>query len=136
MREIARDHQFEARFDALVVDEAQDHDTSWPGLESDKTGSGWWEIYWKLLREQTDARMAIFCDADQRPLFRQRERFEAARVFEGLSQPAHVNLLFTLRYSLPIFPISQDTAIGRNNGLGQESSVSDRLARRTGRRAP
>jgi hypothetical protein len=30
LREIARDPQFESRFDALVVDEAQDHDTSWP----------------------------------------------------------------------------------------------------------
>ena len=95
--------QFEPRFDALVVDEAQDHDTSWPGSESDRTGSRWWEIYWKLLREQTDARMAIFYDADQRPLFRQKERFEATRVFERLSQPVRVNLLFTLRYSLPIF---------------------------------
>jgi len=32
------------RFDALVVDEAQDHDTRWPGSESGKTDSGWWEI--------------------------------------------------------------------------------------------
>jgi hypothetical protein len=31
MREIARDPHFESRFDALVVDEAQDHDTCWPG---------------------------------------------------------------------------------------------------------
>jgi len=103
MREIVRDQQFEPRFDALVVDEAQDHDTSWPGLESDRTDCGWWEIYWKLLRERTDARMAIFYDQDQRPLFRQKERFVATRVFERLSQPAQVNLLFTLRYSLPIF---------------------------------
>jgi hypothetical protein len=36
-RDIARDRQFQPGFDALVVDEAQDHDTSWPGSESDKT---------------------------------------------------------------------------------------------------
>ena len=36
MREIARDHQFEPRFDALVVDEAQDQDTSWRESESDE----------------------------------------------------------------------------------------------------
>jgi hypothetical protein len=103
MRDIVRGQLFGPRFDALVVDEAQDHDTCWPGSESDDTNSGWWEIYWKLLREKTDARMGIFYDQAQRPLFRHKERFEAARVFKQLSQPAHVNLLFTLRYSLPIF---------------------------------
>jgi len=34
MRDIVRDHQFEPRFDALVVDEAQDQDTCWHGSES------------------------------------------------------------------------------------------------------
>jgi DNA replication protein DnaC len=53
MREIARDHQFEARFDALVVDEAQDQDTSWRESESDEAVAGWWEVYWRLLREKT-----------------------------------------------------------------------------------
>jgi hypothetical protein len=103
MREILRDQLIVPRFDALAVDEAQDHDTCWPGSESNKTDSGWWEIYWKLLRQNTDARMAIFYDQAQRPLFRQKERFEAARVLKRLFQPAQANLLFTLRYSLPIF---------------------------------
>jgi hypothetical protein len=103
MHEIVRDQQFEPRFDALVVDEAQDHDTCWPGSESDDTNAGWWEVYWTLLREKTDARIAIFYDQAQRPLFRHSERFDVNRVSKHLSQPAHVNLLFTLRYSLPIF---------------------------------
>jgi hypothetical protein len=103
MREIARGGLLAPRFDALVVDEAQDHDTCWPGSESDYADSGWWEIYWALLRDKTDARMAIFYDQAQRPLFRHRERFESGRVFKRLSQPVRVNLLFTLRYSLPIF---------------------------------
>jgi hypothetical protein len=103
MRDILSHQLIVPRFDALVVDEAQDHDTCWPGSESGKTDSGWWEIYWKLLRQSTDAPMAIFYDQAQRPLFRQRERFEAARVLKRLSQPAQANLLFTLRYSLPIF---------------------------------
>jgi hypothetical protein len=103
LRDIVRDQLLEPRFDALVVDEAQDHDTCWPGPESDKTDSGWWEIYWKLLRERTDARMAILYDQAQRPHFRQKERFEATRVLKRLSQPVHLKLLFTLRYSLPIF---------------------------------
>ena len=66
MRDIVSDQQFAPRFDALVVDEAQDHDTCWPGLESNDNDSGWWEIYWKLLREKTDARMRNFC-YDQAP---------------------------------------------------------------------
>ena len=102
MRDILCDQLIDPRFDALVVDEAQDHDTCWPGSQSAKTAAGWWEIYWKLLRQNTDAPMAIFYDQAQRPLFRQKERFEATRVLKRLSQPAQANLLFTLRYSLPI----------------------------------
>jgi Nuclease-related domain/Uncharacterized conserved protein (DUF2075) len=79
MRDIASDPHSEPRFDALVVDEAQDHDTCWPGSESDISNAGWWEIYWKLLREKTNGRMAIFYDPAQRRLFRQRDRFEATR---------------------------------------------------------
>jgi hypothetical protein len=103
MREIVRDQLCNPRFDALVVDEAQDHDTCWPGSESDDTNAGWWEIYWKLLREEADARMAIFYDQAQRPFFRQRDRFDATRLFKRLSQPVQVSLQFMLRYSLPIF---------------------------------
>jgi hypothetical protein len=40
MRDIALDHQFEPRFDALVVDEAQDQDTCWRESESDEAASG------------------------------------------------------------------------------------------------
>ena len=103
MPDIARDHQFEPRFDAVVVDEAQDQDTCWRGSESDEAECGWWEVFWKLLRENTSAPMAIFYDVDQRQLFRRKQGFEATRVFKRLSQPAHANLLFTHRYSLPIF---------------------------------
>jgi hypothetical protein len=107
MREIALDQQFAPRFDALVVDEAQDHDTSWRQSESDEAASGWWEVYWRLLREKTSAPMAIFYDADQRQLFRRKEGFEATRIVKRLSQPAHASLLFTHRYSRPIFAFLQ-----------------------------
>jgi hypothetical protein len=107
MRDIAQDHQFEPRFDALVVDEAQDQDTSWPESQSDATASGWWEVYWRLLREKTSARMAIFYDSDQRQLFRRKEGFDAERIFKRLSQPAHATLLFTHRYSRPVFEFLQ-----------------------------
>jgi hypothetical protein len=103
MREIARDQQFQPRFDALVVDEAQDQDTSWRKSESDQAAAGWWEVYWRLLREETSAPMAIFYDSDQRQLFRRKGGFDAARIFSRLSQPAHASLLFTHRYSRPVF---------------------------------
>jgi hypothetical protein len=103
MREIARGRQFERRFDALVVDEAQDQDTSWRESESDQAASGWWEVYWQLLREKTNARMAIFYDPAQRQLFRRKEGFDVTRIFKRLSQPAHASLLFTHRYSRSVF---------------------------------
>jgi hypothetical protein len=103
MRDIAQDQQFEPRFDALVVDEAQDQDTSWCESESDDAASGWWEVYWRLLREKTNARMAIFYDSDQRQLFRRKEGFDVTRIIKRLSQPARASLLFTHRYSRPVF---------------------------------
>jgi Uncharacterized conserved protein (DUF2075) len=107
MREIALGQQFAPRFDALVVDEAQDHDTSWRQSESDEAASGWWEVYWRLLREKTSAPMAIFYDADQRQLFRRKQGFDASRIVKRLSQPAHASLLFTHRYSRPVFAFLQ-----------------------------
>jgi hypothetical protein len=103
MREIARDQQFEPRFDALVVDEAQDQDTSWRESESDEAAAGWWEVYWRLLREKTNAPMAIFYDSAQRQLFRRKDGFDVTRITKRLSQPARASLLFTHRYSRPVF---------------------------------
>jgi hypothetical protein len=60
MRDIARDHRVEPEFDAMVVDEAQDQDTCWRASESGETECGWWEVFWKLLRENTSAPMAVF----------------------------------------------------------------------------
>ena len=40
MRDIVRNQQFQPRFDALVVDEAQNHDTRWCGSEPDKSECG------------------------------------------------------------------------------------------------
>jgi len=129
MRDIARDHQFEPRFDALVVDEAQDQDTCWRESESDETECGWWEVFWKLLRENTSAPMAIFYDLDQRQLFRRKEGFEATRVFKRLSQPAHANLLFTHRYSLPIFrflkTLQSPATLGLVNNLRQRTALPE-----------
>jgi hypothetical protein len=103
IRDIVLNQEFQPRFDALVVDEAQDQDTCWRGSESDATNSGWWEVFWKLLREETRAPMAIFYDAEQRQLFRRKEGFEVGRILGRLTQPVRVSLLFTHRYSRPVF---------------------------------
>jgi hypothetical protein len=47
--------------------------------------------------------MAIFYDSDQRQLFRRKEGFDARCITKRLSQPAYVSLLFTHRYSQPVF---------------------------------
>jgi hypothetical protein len=107
MLEVARDRDFQPAFDALVVDEGQDHDTLIQGSQGDDAPVGWWEIYCKLLREGTEARMAIFCDPAQRPLFRDREKFNVSRLRQRLSQAAHVKLPFTLRYTRPVFRFLQ-----------------------------
>jgi hypothetical protein len=129
MRDIARDHRFESRFDALVVDEAQDQDTRWRESEFDETECGWWEVFWKLLREKTSAPMAIFYDSDQRQLFRRKEGFEVARIFKRLSQPAYANLLFTHRYSLPIFEflktLQSSATLGLANNLRQRTALPE-----------
>ena len=127
VRDISRDHQFEPRFDALVVDEAQDQDTCWRNSEFDEIECGWWEVFWKLLREKTSAPMAIFYDEDQRQLFRQKQGFQATRVFKRLSQPAHASLLFTHRYSLPIFrflkTLQSPATLGLANNLRQRTAL-------------
>lgn len=97
------------RFDALVVDEAQDHDTLFAERlgETDPALCGWWSIYWNLLNENTDAPMALFYDPSQRPPFRDRENFDPDKLIRHLSQPAHLRLPQSLRYTRPIFEFLQ-----------------------------
>jgi hypothetical protein len=72
--------------------------------------------------------MAIFYDRDQRAIFRQQERFEVMDVFERISQPAHVNLLFTLRYSLPIFDVGEPSRFAAVLGRAKrDASLTFRL---------
>ena len=94
------------QFDALVVDEAQDHDTAFPESLDDQgshTECGWWSIYLALLREGTAARMALFYDRAQRPPFRGSGGFEALVLARHLSQPAFARLPHALRYTQPIY---------------------------------
>ena len=55
MLRIVREKKFCPRFDALVVDEGQDHDTSLAGTSPGGDGAGWWDIYWKLLNGGPEA---------------------------------------------------------------------------------
>lgn len=86
-------------YDALVIDEAQDHDTSLDGKEE----LGWWNWYLARLREGIDAPIAIFYDQAQRPAFRGPEKFDPAALRQGLGGAVHVRLGKALRYTLPIF---------------------------------
>lgn len=93
------------RYDALVVDEAQDHDTAFAdGIERDEADDcGWWTVYFALLREGSSSPMALFYDGAQRPPFRGSGGFEVRRLAGRLSQPAFARLPHALRYTRPVF---------------------------------
>ncbi len=91
---------FLGKFDALVVDEAQDHDTRLPG-NSDQ--AGWWSIYAALLKNGWQSPMALFGDGAQRPPFRSGDRFDLAKLRQRLSQHAHLRLNRALRYASPVY---------------------------------
>ncbi|WP_193211161.1 nuclease-related domain-containing DEAD/DEAH box helicase [Luteolibacter marinus] len=91
------------RFDALVADEAQDHDTAWDATAS----GGWWDVYRALLHDGGDAPASIFYDPAQRPPFRNPERFDPRGLCSGWSQPAHVHLQPALRYTRPLWTFFQ-----------------------------
>ena len=88
---------FKAPFDALVVDEAQDHNTH-PNLECGLPGPGWWAIYLHLLRSGAEAPVAIFHDATQRLVLRGGD-FDPTALRNALLQPVSVRLSHPLRYS-------------------------------------
>jgi len=92
-------------FDALIVDEGQDHDTCWPAeieaLANEE--GGWWHIYQLLLKEGRDSPAGIFYDAAQRPPFRSAERFDPGALAKAWSQPAHVRLQPAVRYTRPLW---------------------------------
>jgi len=111
--ETSRDLAMRAKwpvFDALVVDEGQDHDTCWvEEIETrpEETG-GWWHIYQLLLKDGRDASSGIFYDAAQRPPFRAAERFDAVVLAAAWSQPAHVRLQPAVRYTRPLWQFFRD----------------------------
>lgn len=90
-------------YDALVVDEAQDQDTNWPGDEPTEDRVGWWSVYVMLLKDGWNAPMALFGDSAQRPPFRGVDRFEWSRLRERMSQHVFVELKQVVRYTRQIY---------------------------------
>jgi hypothetical protein len=77
-------------YDALIVDEAQDH-------RNDR-----WDSYFALLTGGNHSQMGIYYDPAQRPAFFSGE-FNISRISESLPSKAHLQLLETRRYTRPIF---------------------------------
>jgi hypothetical protein len=140
--ECVREAEFADRlpcFDALVVDEAQDHDTAFPEALNDVTTyvtnatektsgeCGWWSIYFALLRECTRAPIALFYDTAQRPPFRGRGGFDARLIAGQLSQPAFARLPHALRYTQPIYDFLQTLNSPGTEGLVNQLSEPDDL---------
>jgi len=116
-------------FEALIVDEGQDHDTCWErGIETrpDESG-GWWHIYQLLLKLGRDAPAGIFYDTAQRPPFRAAERFDAAVLVGIWSQPAHVRLQPAVRYTRPLWQFFCDHSSPVTSGMIESLGNGDHL---------
>lgn len=114
-------------YDALVVDEAQDHDTTLSSGDEDTDQVGWWSIYTALLREGWQAPMALFGDANQRPPFRASNRFDWSRIRGKLGQHAQVKLLQSMRYTRPIFQFLKTLDQEGSEGLAAGLQASGKL---------
>lgn len=103
LQELTAAGRLAPRFDALVVDEAQDLDTAFPGDATGAPGAGWWTALTALLRDGRAARVTAFFDAAQRPAFRDPAMFRVDRLMAWWSQPARFRLRRSLRYTRPVF---------------------------------
>lgn len=106
-------------FDALVVDEGQDHDTCWSReikTRPEESG-GWWHIYQLLLKDGRDAPAGIFYDAAQRPPFRAAERFDPEILAAAWTQPAHVRLQPAVRFTRPLWQFFRDHSSPATAGM-------------------
>ncbi|KAF0093280.1 MAG: Uncharacterized protein E1N59_2972 [Puniceicoccaceae bacterium 5H] len=71
------------RYDALVVDEAQDHSTQAGTLHH-----GWWSLYLALLHSPEEAQLAAAYDVGQRPSYWSNGDFEEAQLLQLLGAGA------------------------------------------------
>jgi hypothetical protein len=130
--EIARDREMKYKwpqFDALIVDEAQDHDTVWHEEIETRPGEtgGWWLVYQCLLKRGRESAAGIFYDAAQRPPFRAAERFDAAILAMLWSQPAHVRLQPALRYTRPLWQFFREHASAITQAMIDSLGQGDHL---------
>jgi hypothetical protein len=97
-----------SRFDALIVDEAQDHDTSPTMTDANHPGGSWWPVYFRMLHQGTAAPVAVFHDTAQRPSFRA-GRFEVDHLLTTWGEaPVRIQLIQCLRYTRQIHAYLQD----------------------------
>jgi len=91
----------EDKFDALVVDEGQDHNTTLLDASGTARGGtcGWWEIYAPLIKGGQSGRVAIFYDANQRHCNREKSLFDAAQLRKCFAGLVQVRLRQTMRYT-------------------------------------
>lgn len=116
---------FVAPFDALVVDEAQDHNTH-PDLGCGLPGPGWWALYLRLLRSGAEAPVAIFHDASQRLVLRS-GHFDSSSLRNALLQPVSVRLSQPLRYSRQLVRYFATLRCEHTTGLLQDMRVGATL---------
>ena len=130
--ESSRDPALRAKwpiFDALIVDEGQDHDTCWAreiDTRPEETG-GWWYIYQIHLKQGRNAPAGVFYDAAQRPPFRAAERFDPEILAAAWSQPAHVRLQPAVRYTRPLWQFFRDHSSPATAGMIDALGNGDHL---------
>jgi hypothetical protein len=118
MAHIVQENFCPPEYDALVVDEAQDHDTSVGTLSTSGLGPGWWGIYFKLLREGPASPIALFYDPAQRPVFRDASGFEERAVRQALQAgPVKLQLIKSVRYSRPLLSFLKTLRTAASAGL-------------------
>ena len=100
LRQLVVEGMVTPAYDALIVDEAQDHATSLG--PSHDAATSWWPVYWKLLHRGVEARIAVFYDAAQRPAFR-KGTFEPSHLLQTPGfNPVGVRLQGSVRFTRTI----------------------------------
>jgi len=122
MQDMVVGGQIRARFDALVVDEGQDHDTA---SASTNNAGGWWPAYFSLLkRGALGSSIAVFHDTAQRPSFRAGSFEPESLVSAWGTEPVRIRLGQSLRYTQQIFKylngLSSPALQGLRAGLGSQ----------------
>lgn len=93
------DTQIPAIYDALVVDEAQDHDTTKDGFET-----GYWSLYQALLKDPGNAPIAVAFDKSQRQAFFDPDGFNEDDLFQWMgNDPVRINLQNHLRSTRVVY---------------------------------